>query len=84
MQESPGPVWLEVDLGEARLVSGIQSQGPPLPLHNAAYMRYIRCSGHSQHCSTFPLCSLSVSLSLDSRLWTDCCSEDGSRWRNAA
>ena len=45
-------MWLEVDLGEARLVSGIQSQGPPLPLHNAAYMRYIRCCSPSLHCST--------------------------------
>ena len=58
VQESPGPVWLEVDLGEARLVSGIQSQGPPLPLHNAAYMRYIRCCSPSLHCSTLnPPCS---------------------------
>ena len=61
VQRSGEDVYLEVDLGRPRLLSGLQTQGPPASLYGAAYMRYI---------------SLGVHISTDGLAWEDCCSED--------
>ena len=56
-----GDVLLEIDLGQPRLVSGFQSQGPPEALHPPDYMRYI---------------SLGLEVSTEAGQWADCCSGD--------
>ena len=53
-------VSFTVDLGEAALVSGFQSQGPPRSKHGEDYLRYV---------------GLRVLLSDDGRRWRDCCED---------
>ena len=48
----------QVDLLSPRLVSGLQSQGPPAALHPRDYLSYI---------------SIGVETSLDGTSWTACC-----------
>ena len=53
-------VSFTVDLGEAALVSGFQSQGPPRSKHGEDYLRYV---------------GLTVLLSDDGRAWRGCCED---------
>ena len=53
-------VSFTVDLGEAALVSGFQSQGPPRSKHGDDYLRYV---------------GLRVLLSDDGRSWRGCCED---------
>ena len=61
VQRSGEDVYLEIDLGRPQLLSGLQTQGPPLALYGAEYMRYI---------------SILVEVSMDSLSWADCCSQE--------
>lgn len=53
-------VAFTVDLGEAALVSGFQSQGPPRSKHGDDYLRYV---------------GLRLLLSDDGRSWRGCCED---------
>jgi hypothetical protein len=54
-------IIFNVDLGEVRLVSGFQSQGPPTSVHPEHYMSYV---------------GLRVRLSIDGVNWHYCCRDD--------
>ena len=60
VQDTGEDIYLEIDLGDTRLVSGFQSQGPPGALHSLEYISYI---------------SLSMEVSMEREAWSDCCSE---------
>ncbi|XP_059099117.1 uncharacterized protein LOC131893169 isoform X5 [Tigriopus californicus] len=58
--DSIDEVFFSVDLGQVRLISGFQSQGPPQSKHGVEYLRYV---------------GLRVALSLDGSSWRDCCGD---------